>query len=150
MGRYNVQFDNKWACFSTVVDNFITEFMSKEEYQQWRIEEYGRQAGKLSESLQKNIWDCIGDIRLNRTYFETKTILMEMGVDPAYGEIIEIENYTPRKSGDLYQCPNCGSFVNYKQERCIDESCFIEFYWVPWIQRKEKNLHDQPIQTLEE
>lgn len=42
MGRYNVEYNGKWAAFSTIVDAFITEFMDKEKYEEWRKEEYGR------------------------------------------------------------------------------------------------------------
>ena len=54
MPRYNVQrpSDGKWACFSSIVDDYITDFMPENEYQAWREEEYGRQAGPLREANQ--------------------------------------------------------------------------------------------------
>ena len=54
MPRYNVQrpSDGKWACFSSIVDDYITDFMPESEYQAWREEEYGRQAGPLREANQ--------------------------------------------------------------------------------------------------
>ena len=44
MPRYNVQrpLDGKWACFSTIVDDYITDFMSLPKYLDWREKEYGR------------------------------------------------------------------------------------------------------------
>jgi hypothetical protein len=43
MPRYNVT-NNKgeWACFSSVADGFITDFMPKDEYEKWRKKEYGK------------------------------------------------------------------------------------------------------------
>lgn len=42
MPRYNVRnYNGKWACFSGIIDEFITPFMPKSEYEKWRIEEYG-------------------------------------------------------------------------------------------------------------
>jgi hypothetical protein len=39
--RYNVEYDNKLACFSPIVDRFITKFMDKRDYEYWCISEYG-------------------------------------------------------------------------------------------------------------
>lgn len=41
MPRYNVKYNGKWACFSSIVDGFVTEFMNKSEYEEWRKKEYG-------------------------------------------------------------------------------------------------------------
>ena len=42
MPRYNVRnYKGKWACFSGIIDEFVTPFMPKDEYEKWRIEEYG-------------------------------------------------------------------------------------------------------------
>lgn len=41
MPRYNVRYKNKYACYSTISDNFITKFMNVKEYDEWRIKEYG-------------------------------------------------------------------------------------------------------------
>lgn len=42
MPRYNVELNGKWACFSTVSDEFITPFMDLETYNKWRKEAYGK------------------------------------------------------------------------------------------------------------
>ena len=49
MPRYNVKrpSDGKWACYSTVVDDYVTDFMDEPDYRAWREKEYGRQAGPL-------------------------------------------------------------------------------------------------------
>ena len=49
MPRYNVQ-DPKtglWACFSTIVDDFVSPWLKEESYQRWRVYEYGRHCGDI-------------------------------------------------------------------------------------------------------
>lgn len=52
--RFNVQrpSDKKWACFSTVIDDYITPFMSENEYQEWRETQYGKYVGPISDANQ--------------------------------------------------------------------------------------------------
>lgn len=52
MPRFNVQHPvtKQWRCFSTVVDNYVTDWMDEERYQKWREYEYGRQAGPIREA----------------------------------------------------------------------------------------------------
>lgn len=51
MPRYNVKCpNNKWRIFSTVIDDFITDEMTDEEFVQWRLDEYGNQGGSVEES----------------------------------------------------------------------------------------------------
>lgn len=50
MPRYNVKRpDGMWACFSSIVDNFITNFMPREEYEEWRKRKYGIHCGEIEE-----------------------------------------------------------------------------------------------------
>ncbi len=42
MPRFNVERNGKWACFSTVIDDFITPFKSRRRYDRWRKRAYGR------------------------------------------------------------------------------------------------------------
>ena len=41
MPRYNIEHNGKWACFSSICDRFVTEFMDKYNYEVWRRIEYG-------------------------------------------------------------------------------------------------------------
>ncbi len=42
MPRYNVKNDKgEWACFSSIVDDFVTDFMPKDKYEEWRKVQYG-------------------------------------------------------------------------------------------------------------
>ena len=51
MPRYNVKNDkDEWACFSSICDGFITEFMPRAKYQVWREREYGIHCGKIEEA----------------------------------------------------------------------------------------------------
>lgn len=66
MPRFNVEHDGMWACFSTIVEDFITPFMPLEKYEQWRDEEYGRSKCPLEianrmdydEALERNNMHC--------------------------------------------------------------------------------------------
>ena len=42
MPRFNVEHNGKWACYSTISESFVTSFMAKIDYEEWRIREYGR------------------------------------------------------------------------------------------------------------
>jgi len=52
MPRYNVQNPQtfEWRCFSSVIDDWITDWMSEERYERWRQFQYGINRPKLSES----------------------------------------------------------------------------------------------------
>ena len=52
MPRFNVQHPvtKKWRCFSTVIDDYITDWMDEERYQRWRLEKYGKQAGEIRDA----------------------------------------------------------------------------------------------------
>lgn len=56
MPRYNVHDPEtgKWRCFSSVTDDWITDWMSQRDYQEWRYKEYGRGCGPI---FRANIMD---------------------------------------------------------------------------------------------
>lgn len=43
MPRFNVKHPDtgEWRCFSTVVDDWVTDWMDKERYEKWRKLQYG-------------------------------------------------------------------------------------------------------------
>ena len=49
MPRYNVQnpMTKEWRCFSSIVDDWITDWMDEEQYQKWRKFVYGENAKDL-------------------------------------------------------------------------------------------------------
>ena len=52
MPRFNVQHPvtKEWRCFSTIVDDYVTDWMDEERYQRWRQSEYGKQAGEIRDA----------------------------------------------------------------------------------------------------
>lgn len=64
MPRFNVELDGKWACYSGISDEFITPFMTLEEFEKWRDKEYGKQKIALKEAnkmtFSKSVWNmCV-------------------------------------------------------------------------------------------
>ena len=57
MPRYNVQHPvtKEWRCFSSIVDDWLTDWMNEERYQKWREAEYGRQAGPIREANKMSL-----------------------------------------------------------------------------------------------
>ena len=52
MPRYNVNKPNtnEWACYSTITEDFVIEFMPRDQYQEWREREYGIHCGTIEEA----------------------------------------------------------------------------------------------------
>lgn len=67
MPRYNVEADGKWACFSSVVDAFITPFMPLEEYEKWRKSEYGKPTKPLDQANKITLTEALASLSLNKT-----------------------------------------------------------------------------------
>ena len=89
MPRYNVEYNGKWACFSTIVDGFVTSFMDKTDYEQWRLEEYGRANYKPAEQCNVyTIAEAIEDASLYHNKKEIVENLMEVGL--AASEAVEL------------------------------------------------------------
>lgn len=135
MGRCNVNYNEKWAAFSTIVDDFITPFMEKDQYEKWRLEEYGRaNYVPVEEAVIITISEAVSSIRLNRSHEESLECLYKAGICENKAEKLlydlETERYCPVLIGDeKYECPNCGEIVVNGQERCINETCDLEFIW---------------------
>lgn len=51
MPRYNVQHPDtkQWRCFSSIVDDYVTDWMDTKDYEQWRKEQYGVNCGAVTE-----------------------------------------------------------------------------------------------------
>jgi len=68
MPRYNVNYNGKWACFTTIVDGFITSFMDKADYEEWRLEEYGKADYKPAEQCNMyTMEDAVSSASLNHS-----------------------------------------------------------------------------------
>lgn len=82
MGHYNVRYEDKWACLSTIVESLITPFMSIEEYEKWRKEEYGRANYKpMQERNTIDIKEAIESMCLNHTHKHVINTLIDCGLD---------------------------------------------------------------------
>ena len=57
MPRYNVQHPKtkEWRCFSSIVDDWITDWMEEERYEHWRRFEYGIHCGSVYEANQMTL-----------------------------------------------------------------------------------------------
>jgi len=57
MPRFNVENPKtgEWRCFSTIVDDWITDWMDEERYEQWRKLEYGRHCSPVRKSNQMSL-----------------------------------------------------------------------------------------------
>lgn len=131
MPRYNVNHNCKWACFSSIVDAFITPFMEKSCYEQWRKCQYGAEYKPLEECNQMEFKRAISSLRIHHSHEETLEQLIECGIDDAEKLLydVETEQYCPvEKEGKLF-CPNCGKEVERGQVSCLEETCEIVFVW---------------------
>ena len=82
MGRCNVRReDGKWACFSTVVDAFITPFVSEKRYEAWLRKEYGRSWRPVSGGYKMPFDETLDAICLNRTREEVIEQLKFAGIN---------------------------------------------------------------------
>lgn len=66
MPRFNVQHPvtGEWRCFSSIVDDWVTDWMDEERYQAWREYEYGRQAGDVRTANQMSLEEAEEQIRI--------------------------------------------------------------------------------------
>ena len=135
MPRYNIEHNGKWACFSSVSDSFITKFVDKDIYEEWRKEEYGLQDYEPAEKCNMTTIDyAVHSIRLNRNREEAMECLLECGLSKEECEQLmdnmEQKYFYPKLQSDgIYLCPNCKAVVVKGQERCEKEFCEIELVW---------------------
>lgn len=84
MPRYNVEHNGKYACFSGIVEAYITPFMSEKDYDQWRLVEYGRLDWKPIKTAKVNrmsLEESFFNMTLIRTKKEVIELLKENGMN---------------------------------------------------------------------
>lgn len=86
MPRYSVEFEGQWACFSSVVDAFVTSFMPRDDYDAWRTREYGSRCGTIESGNRMSMRDALMQISFNRDDNEICHCLREAGLINAEGE----------------------------------------------------------------
>lgn len=137
MPRFNVKYHDKWACFSSVSDKFVTAFMEKSNYEKWRKGQYGMCNYKPAEQCNiMTMKEAVSSIRMHSTHVESFIQLFNVGISPDECEKLlydmETECYCPiLKENGKYECPNCHSEVYLDQVSCEVEDCGIEFVWRP-------------------
>lgn len=62
MSRLVVTYKNKYACYSTIIEDFVTNFMSLRQYNKWRIKEYGTYCSQIKPRTIHSIEDIIPNI----------------------------------------------------------------------------------------
>lgn len=80
MPRYNIEADGRWACFSTVVDDFITPFMDRPNYEEWRQDQYGRDNVPIEQANQMSLASALRRLSLNNTDEDIMVSLRECGL----------------------------------------------------------------------
>ena len=66
--RYNVKHPEtgKWRCFSSIVDDFVSDWMPEEEYEKWRKDQYGANCGTVHEANQMSLEDALEYIEIRK------------------------------------------------------------------------------------
>lgn len=133
MGRCTVEYKGKYASFSSISDSFVTEFMEKEDYESWRLLEYGKYLRPIKYNI-KSIEDVSFSIRLNRSHEDAVECLLECGLSKEESEQImydvETKYYVPiPKENNKFECPNCGKQILKNQAECDNDMCCLEFVW---------------------
>lgn len=134
MPRYNIEHNGKWACFSSIADAFISEFMDKAKYEAWRKVQYGKYVYKPVEQCNMMTMEKAAfSIRLNRTHNEALECLCECGLPESECEKImyemETKHYCPIPKDGKYECPNCHREVDREQKSCEGDDCCFDFVW---------------------
>lgn len=134
MPRFNVPHKNKWACFSSFVDAFVTRFTNKQDYEAWRKVQYGTDYRPVEQCNLMSMRDAVFSIRLHHNSNEAINHLFDSGLSQEEAEKliynIETECWCPiLRDNGKYECPNCGSEVVSGQVFCKNDTCEIEFIW---------------------
>lgn len=132
MPRYNVEYNGKFACFSSIVDNFVSEFTDKESYEKWRKVEYGKSYRPLEECNRMSIEEAVLSIRIHNGHGETFKILINSGLPETDTtrllRSVESKEFRPiKKEAIHYECPICGRMVFEEEKEC--SNCYCELYW---------------------
>lgn len=132
MAKQNVEYNGRWACYSSIADAFITPFMDEFDYEIWRKEEYGDRYTPIKKYTTIDIKEAVLNLRIyNSREFVLKN-LVECGLSEAEATslIDEIEDkyYRPKPADNgLYICPNCKKATIKKGQVQCDNETFSSF-----------------------
>lgn len=94
MGRANVLYKNKYSCFSSITDSFITKPMSERKYEKWRKKEFGNvYYPSLDNSHFITIEEAVNSICLHREYREAINVLKTAKLLDKYTQGLIIDFY---------------------------------------------------------
>jgi hypothetical protein len=77
MPRYNVEADGEWACYTSISNGFITPFMPRKDYENWRKKEYGNNCNSLQSSNRMSLKEALYNLSLNKSDNEIISCLRE-------------------------------------------------------------------------
>ena len=85
MPRYNVQHPKtkQWACYSSNVGDFITEWMDEDKYDLWRRKQYGIYYCPITETMQKAYEEVMRMRITNKRDYERLLQCLKCEKDPA-------------------------------------------------------------------
>ena len=134
MPRFNVHHNGKWDCFSSISDGFVTPFMDKAAYEEWRKVQYGIHNYEPAERCNmKEIDEAVHSIALNRDHDEALIVLLEVFTQEEAEKLLydcETEYYCPVPDDNGgFSCPNCGTAVTKGQAECACDSCGNRLVW---------------------
>ena len=85
MPRYNVELDGEWACFSGVVDAFVTPFVPRGDYERWRLDEYGYYCMPLELANRMTLREAMDRLCATHGWYEILQNLRDAGLIPERG-----------------------------------------------------------------
>lgn len=133
MPRYNIEHNGKWACFSSITDSFVTGFMNKVDYEEWRKAEYGIRSYKSVESCNiMPLNEAVYSVRFYSSREDTLKCLLECGLSEEDSvkvlDAVEEKHFQPELREDgRYLCPVCGEEMSEGQKIC--NGCNRELAW---------------------
>ena len=80
MPRFNVEADGLWACYSTIVDGFVTPFWPKADYEQWRQDQYGKNCGLAEDANRMTLTEALWKMSVCNSDEEICRNLREAGI----------------------------------------------------------------------
>lgn len=94
MGTTNVLYKNKYSCFSSITDSFITKPMTKRRYEKWRKKEFGNvYYPSLDNSHFITIEEAVNSICLHREYRQSINVLKVAKLLDKYTQGLIIDFY---------------------------------------------------------
>lgn len=115
MPRFNVEADGQWACYSGISDGFITPFMSRTDYENWREKEYGKECIPLDEANHMSLKDSLYSMSFNKTSTEIVKCLQEAGL--IFNEQEDCDEQENGRKNSL--CSESENFVQNKFGYCF-------------------------------